>query len=276
MARFTSEALTKSISSRGSRSNVITNATCTFTVPSGVSCISFELWGAGGSGGARCCCDCYHQGAGGAAAGYAAMTIPTSAGTNYSIQVGRNQHRETYGCSHPLCCGDGGQCTCVTGTNITCLNAGCGMTGNNDCLTYCNCSNCCFGHAPSHTSGATTSSTAFSAASNRGSIHNWIDNGGFQGTSCRNSGGYVGMGTDSQAWGQTYVTSAGGPPFRHGIFEQSLNCKTYYYNFSAYPSGSGGTHCQWFGTAGVGTIAETCCMCAYAPTGQHGVVIVRY
>lgn len=276
MARFTSESFATVVSQRGSRTNVITNSSCTFSIPTGATCASFELWGAGGSGGARCCCDCYHQGAGGAAGGYAAMSIPVSAGGSYSIQVGRNGYRDTYGETHPLCCGDGGTCTCVTGTNISCLNAGCGMAGDNNCYTYCLCGPCCFGYAPSFTSGATSSATAFSSARQSGSIHNWIDTGGLAASSCRQSGGYVGMGTDAQAWGQTYVTSAGGPAFRHGIFEQSLNCKGNYYNFGASPSASTTPQCLWFGAAGVGVIAETCCMCAYAPTGQHGAVIVRF
>ena len=204
------------------------------------------------------------------------MTIPVTPGSQYSIVVGRNSYRDSYGATHPLCCGDGGTCTCITGANITCLNAGCGMTGNNDCYTYCNCAACCYGCAPSRTDGATSSAAAFSSARAMGSIHNWNAAGGITASSCRYAGGYVGTGTDSQAWGQTYVTSSGGPSFRHGIFEQSLNCKGNYLNLSASPSGSTTPQDLWFGAAGVGVIANTCCNCAYAPTGQHGVVIIRY
>lgn len=272
MARFTTEPLNPvSLAQRFHRSNVITTD-CSWTVPAGVGCVSFELWGAGGSGGARCCCDCYHQGAGGAPGGYSAMTIPTTPGNTYSIVVGRNSYRDSYGATHPLCCGDGGTCTCVTGTGISCLNAGCGMAGNNNCYQYCNCAACCYGCAASYTTGATASATAFSSVRDSGSLHNWTSAGGMTESSSRRAGGYIGTATDSQAWGQTYVTSAGGSAFRHGNFEQSLNCSTHYFNFSSVSTPVD----LWFGSAGVGTISETCCTCAYAPTGQHGVVIIRY
>ena len=43
----------------------------TWTVPTGVTKVTFEAWGAGGGGSARCCCDCYHHGHGGSGGGLA-------------------------------------------------------------------------------------------------------------------------------------------------------------------------------------------------------------
>lgn len=269
MARFSSLDILVGEPVRQTRSNVITS-NCTWIVPAGATCATFEVWGAGGSGGARCCCDCYHQGGGGAPGGFSAMTIPVVAGASYVIQIGRNGFRDSYGECHPLCCGDGGTCTCITGTGITCLNAGCGMTGNNDCYTYCNCSSCCNGMAPSYTSGATTTTAAglWSSARDTGSIHNWVATGSISPGSCRRAGGYVGTHSDSSSWGGGYPTTAGGPAFRPGSFAQSNNCNTYYHN-SRHPQG-------WYGHGGLGVIAQTCCDCAYAQSGQHGVVVIRY
>lgn len=269
MARFSSLDITAGESARQIRSNVITS-NCTWIVPAGTSCVTFELWGGGGSGGAKCCCDCYHQGGGGAAGGWSAMTIPVVAGAAYVIQIGRNALRDTYGECHPLCCGDGGTCTCITGTGITCLNAGCGMTGNNDCYTYCMCTACCIGMTAAYTTGATSPVAArtWSSVRDSGSIHNWVSGGGMTPGSCRRSGGYVGMATDSQAYSSGYPTTAGGPAFRPGSFAGANNCIVHYHN-SRFPQG-------WFGHAGLGVINETCCTCAYAQTGQHGVVIIKY
>lgn len=269
MARFSSFDITAGTPARQIRSNVITS-NCTWIVPAGTTCATFEIWGAGGSGGARCCCDCYHQGSGGAPGGFSAMTIPVVAGASYVIQIGRNAQRDSYGECHPICCGAPGECTCVTGTGITCLNASCGFAGNNDCYTYCNCSSCCFGFAPSNTNGATSTASArlWSSARDSGSIHNWVATGSLSPSSCRRAGGYLGMASDSQAWASGYPTTAGGPAFRPGSFSQSNNCRSSYHGFK-YPQG-------WFGHAGVGTISETCCDCSYAQSGQHGVVVIRY
>jgi hypothetical protein len=269
MARFSSFDITVGDPTRNVRSNIITQ-NCSWIVPAGVTCATFEVWGAGGSGGARCCCDCYHQGGGGAAGGWSVLTIPVTPGDAYTIVVGQNALRTANGECHAQCCGDGGACTCITGTNITCLNAGCGMTGNNDCYTYCNCSSCCNGLAPSLTNGATSSAPSgrWSSARDSGSIHNWTATGGMTAGSCRRAGNYIGTYSDSQSWGGGYPTTAGGPAWRPGSFTQSNNCNTYYFN-SRFQQG-------WFSHGGLGALAETCCNCAYAQTGQHGAVIIRY
>jgi len=269
MARFSSFDIVTGEPSRQIRSNVITSD-CTWIVPAGATCATFELWGGGGSGGAKCCCDCYHQGSGGAPGGFSAMTIPVTEGTSYVISIGRGGSRDTYGECHPTCFGESGTCTCVTGANITCLNAGCGIRGSNDCYTYCNCSTCCTGAAPSLTNGATSTATArlWSSARDSGSIHNWVSASGMSPGSCRRAGGYIGTHTDSYSWNGGYPTTAGGPAFRPGSFAQSNNCRTYYHNWT-YPQG-------WFGHGGLGIVSEACCMCAYAQSGYHGVVIIKY
>ena len=269
MARFSSFDITAGEPVRQIRSNVITSS-CTWIVPAGTSCVTFEVWGAGGSGGARCCCDCYHQGSGGSAGGWSAMTIPVTPGNAYVISIGRNGSRDSYGDCSLGCLGDAGQCTCITGTNITCLNAACGMPGDNNCYTYCNCATCCTGAAASYTTGATTAAGArlWSSARDSGSIHNWVSAGGMSGGSCRRAGHYVGTHTDSDSWGGGYATTTGGPAFRPGSFAQVNNCNSSYYN-SRFPQG-------WFAHGGLGAIAETCCNCYYAQSGQHGVVIIKY
>lgn len=269
MARFSSGDITYIPPTRLSRSNVITQD-CTWTVPEGATCATFEVWGAGGSGGAKCCCDCYHQGAGGSAGGWSVITIPVTANTTYSIVVGINSDRTNYGACNPTCLGAAGRCTCITGPNITCLNAGCGMPGNNDCYQYCNCAACCYGCAASRTNGATTAAAAgaWSSATDAGSVHNFVATGAVSPSSCRRAGGYIGTGTDSQAWGQGYPTTAGGPAFRPGMFAQANNCRVYYLNCTIAQG--------WFAHGGVGSLSETCCNCGYARSGENGAVIIRY
>jgi len=36
------------------------NLSATWTVPSDVTCATFEVWGGGGSGSPGCCCTCYY------------------------------------------------------------------------------------------------------------------------------------------------------------------------------------------------------------------------
>ena len=103
----------------------------TWTVPTGVTCATFEVWGGGGEGSPMCCCTCYggNPGAGG---GYAIKTIPVSAGTVYTIQVGQG------GCGNECwynsnACGCAGQGSYVTGTGLSNLCATGGAGG-----TWCN------------------------------------------------------------------------------------------------------------------------------------------
>jgi len=65
-------------------------ATCTWTVPAGVTCARFQLWGAGAGSGYGCCCAFTPFGGTGA---YASVIIPVTAGNSYTI---------CSGCAH--CC----------------------------------------------------------------------------------------------------------------------------------------------------------------------------
>lgn len=106
--------------------HVIGGNSCTWTVPSGVSTATFEIWGGGGAGGPKCCCYCGASGAG-SAGGYSIKTIAVSPGTQYTLVAGAG--------GAPVYCSVGGVnqgcrgCTTyVTGSNLSnfCAEGGIG------------------------------------------------------------------------------------------------------------------------------------------------------
>lgn len=91
--------------------------TCSWSVPTGVSSATFEIWGGGGAGGPKCCCYCGAS-EGGAAGGYSIKTIAVTAGSTYTIVAGQG------GCAvycsvSGVNCGCRGCTTYVTGTNLS-------------------------------------------------------------------------------------------------------------------------------------------------------------
>ena len=60
-------------------------AGCTWTVPSGVTCARFQIWGPGSSSGSSCCCGIGMPGTSGA---YASAIIPVVAGNSYNLCAG--------------------------------------------------------------------------------------------------------------------------------------------------------------------------------------------
>lgn len=58
---------------------------CLWTVPAGVTCAMFQLWGAGGNTGGGCCCSISPWAGNGA---YASVMIPVTAGNTYTICSG--------------------------------------------------------------------------------------------------------------------------------------------------------------------------------------------
>lgn len=90
-------------------------ATCSWTVPGGVTCARFQIWGAGAGRGYGCCCAFVPFGGTGA---YASVIIPVTAGNTYTLCAG---------CA--LCCyaqpgygtvnGAPGCQSYVTGTNLS-------------------------------------------------------------------------------------------------------------------------------------------------------------
>ena len=58
---------------------------CNWTVPSGVTCARFQIWGAGGGSATGCCCGGSPNGGSGA---YASVIIPVSPGDTYTLCAG--------------------------------------------------------------------------------------------------------------------------------------------------------------------------------------------
>lgn len=58
---------------------------CTWTVPSGVTCARFQIWGPGSTSGSSCCCGVGMPGTSGA---YASVIIPVQSGQQYTMCAG--------------------------------------------------------------------------------------------------------------------------------------------------------------------------------------------
>jgi hypothetical protein len=120
-----------------------TGRCCLFTVPARVTRLYFEAWGAGGSGHGACQCDrCHHyKGAGGGY--YAARSIATTPGCQYTVCAAGNGN-----CCRFECTGCIGCTSYVTGFNLSnfCAIGGTMGCANTDWSTACNSEfSCCIG-----------------------------------------------------------------------------------------------------------------------------------
>jgi len=103
-------------------------ATCTWTVPSGITRARFQLWGAGGGSGGGCCCGGSPFGSTGA---YASVIIPVTAGCSYTLCAGCAAQNRA--CSSNATNGRFPGCpSFVTGLGLCnfCANGGQGKLGN--------------------------------------------------------------------------------------------------------------------------------------------------
>ena len=100
---------------------------CLWTVPDGVTQVTFELWGSGADGpGARCCQAPVYTGSGGM---YAMRTVETVAGCTYTLCAAGS------GCCQSSCGGAAGQTTFVSGSGIATTCAPSGEPGRTGCFT---------------------------------------------------------------------------------------------------------------------------------------------
>ena len=125
---------------------------CLWTVPTGVTRLTFELWGAGGNGHGLCVNNrCQHY-AGAQGGYYTTKTISTVAGCQYSICAGG-----VYGCQSVECFACHGCSTYVNGFNLSnfCALGGKGGCANGSWSTGCNSEwgRCCTAPAGSHWGG---------------------------------------------------------------------------------------------------------------------------
>ena len=110
----------------------VSAGSCTWTVPSSVYTATFELWGAGGASGAKCCCYCQNA-TGGFPGGYALKTISVTPGDTYTICAGVGG--AMYYCS-PTAIGCSGSTSYVTGNGLSNL---CASGGTGGCSIYGSC-----------------------------------------------------------------------------------------------------------------------------------------
>lgn len=193
---------------------------CLFTTPSNACWLRFELWGSGGNGPGGCCCQQPSQ-SGGAGA-YARITIPATAGNQYTICAGGS------GCCTTSCCGSEGFSSFVTGgsggsTVNICAAGGppsCGMCfiGYSGCICVGNTLTC----RSNSFSGATFGLPAISGASNPGTcgFQTWqyVPAGPNIGPGVRHSWDYCNSSSGCQALGgfATFPGGGGGGAITNG------------------------------------------------------------
>ena len=97
---------------------------CLWTVPSGVTKVTFEIWSGGGGGAGHTCCNCCSFSIGGGGGNYGIKTINTVPGCQYSICAGGSWRCEkSHTCSATMGCR-----SYVNGYNLSnfCTTGGCG------------------------------------------------------------------------------------------------------------------------------------------------------
>lgn len=147
---------------------------CAFTVPTGVTSVTVELWGGGGGGGSGASANCCGINPGGGAGTYVKRNFPVVAGDVLTLCAGAG------GCGAPFCegqdsfccCGARGGCSFVQRNGSFCADAQGGAGGISQCYMTCGCmyySNCGtkwgvggFG-GPCADNGAWTGCTGYSA-----------------------------------------------------------------------------------------------------------------
>ena len=97
---------------------------CLWTVPSNVSCVTFEIWSGGGGGAGMICCNYCGFSWGGAGGNYAIKTVSVCPGWQYTVCAGG-----TWPCNQSHTCGAGMGCASyVQGCGLSnfCATGGCG------------------------------------------------------------------------------------------------------------------------------------------------------
>lgn len=245
--------------------NLVRNAvTCNFTsagssswtVPSGVTCVTFELWGGGGGGGAKCCCDCYHMSTGGGAGAYVGMTMPVTPGDSYTLCIGYGGYQTSVGdVAHWSCFGGDASTTYITGNGITKLCADGGRGSHNNCYSYCMCTEC--GSYSTATSCALSSGSDVSCA-----LGNCYACGQ---SSTRRTNAYTNVWSDSQS--QYYSAVVGGTSFSSNELFVNESC------YLCRPACRSSRHA---GNGGQGAINASQCCCYHGFVGRPGKIIIRY
>jgi len=212
--------------------------TCTWTVPSGVCRVTFEVWGGGGGGGAHCCCDCYREGTSGAGGGYSSKTVVTLPGCAYVVCAGYGGMVTSVGnCTlHWNCCGQQGGTSYVTGFGLSNFCATGGDGGQNTCYWACGCTN-----------------------------YSGIGYGGDQANGCIcGSPGFTGGDTGAN---MCVFNGAGGAPFtssnQFAVFDACCRCMLG--TPGIYPGGGGTT-----------ALSSYSCCCSQAGVGANGLVRINF
>ena len=105
---------------------------CLWTVPEGVYCATFEVWGGGGQGAPACCCTCY-GGPPGAPGGYTTKTIAVKPGWQYTLCVGGGGFNNCWNANQINPCSCRGCYSFVSGCGIG--SFGCRSFANDCCLS---------------------------------------------------------------------------------------------------------------------------------------------
>lgn len=132
-------------------SDLTSSTSTTWTVPNGVSSVTFEVWGGGGGGAATAwTCNCVARAMSGGGGGYSMKTITVTPGAVYTLCAGNGGCTSSgtgWGSEASACAsGYNGNPSWVTGTNLSnfCASGGQGGQlsagdGNYHCYRSCGC-----------------------------------------------------------------------------------------------------------------------------------------
>lgn len=125
-----------------------TGTCCAWTVPSGVTSVIVDLWGAGGGGGSGAAAECCGNNPGGGGGTYVRRQFTVAAGDILTLCAGAG------GCfgggiegtsgSSWCCCGTQGSCSFVLRNGNFCVDSWGGRQGGSNCSGHCysSCGNC--------------------------------------------------------------------------------------------------------------------------------------
>lgn len=124
---------------------------CAFTIPTGVSSITVELWGAGGGGGSGSASNCCGNNPGGGGGTYTKRTFTVTPGDVMTLCAGAGgcNGGGTSDQNSYCCCGQQGACSFVMRNGNICADSWGGRQGQSTCYWYCGCTargcGTCFG-----------------------------------------------------------------------------------------------------------------------------------
>jgi len=232
-----------------------------WTVPTGVTDVIFEIWGAGGGGGSSCCCS---RGVPGGSGAYAYKRVQGSsiAGCTYAMEIGQpGQGRDGNACGQP-----GGK-TFITGYG---LSNYCATGGHGGCSCCFMC--CCTWYVLTQDGGARTGCLGGPCALFYGADTGAVGNPGAAFMWCY----------DNHCWNKQWFPYPGGLVNGKGGWLPATQCENsgcgyclLHNALTQLPWGGGFSEHNYVPGVG-GATGWTCGGCCYGQQGTPGLIRISY